>query len=191
MPMGTALAEVRVESGPAEIAALARRARDGDTNAYEVLYRLHVGRVYAVCLRLSGDSVRAKEMAQEAFVQAWRQLGQLRDDQAFSPWLHRITANVALMGLRRRGRLWAREAGSETLEALAQVRGGGAEPVGERIDLERAIARLPQQARAVLVLHDIEGYQHEEIAALLRIAAGTSKAHLHRARRALREVLGS
>jgi len=178
MPMGTALAEVRVESGPAEIAALARRARDGDTNAYEVLYRLHVGRVYAVCLRLSGDSVRAKEMAQEAFVQA-------------SPWLHRITANVALMGLRRRGRLWAREAGSETLEALAPVRGGGAEPVGERIDLERAIARLPQQARSVLVLHDIEGYRHEEIAALLRIAAGTSKAHLHRARRALREVLGS
>ena len=189
--MGTATAEVRVDSGPAEIAALARRARDGDTGAYEVLYRLHVARVHAVCLRLSGDGVRAKEMAQAAFVQAWRRLRQLRDDEAFSPWLHRIAANVALMGLRRRGRLWAREAGSDALEALEPLHAGRATPVSERIDLERAIARLPHQARAVLVLHDIEGYRHEEIAVLLGIAVGTSKAHLHRARCQLREVLGS
>ncbi|HXV13048.1 MAG TPA: RNA polymerase sigma factor [Candidatus Krumholzibacteria bacterium] len=172
-----------------EIAAWVRLARTGDRAAYERLYRAHVGRVHALCLRLSGERTRASELTQDAFVQAWQKLSGLESDAAFASWLYRLTVNMVLMRLRRDKKWSAREAGSDVLEAVEPVRGRRDDGAGARVDLERAIAALPSQARVVFVLHDVEGYRHEEIANHMNIAVGTSKAQLHRARRLLREVL--
>jgi RNA polymerase sigma-70 factor (ECF subfamily) len=173
----------------ADVAGWVRHARAGDHAAYQRLYRAHVGRVLALCLRLSGDRGRATELAQDAFVLAWRKLPLLDADEAFSSWLYRLTTNVVLMDLRREKRWHEHEAGSDVLETLEAVRAGRRESVGAHIDLERAISELPSQARVVFVLHDVEGYRHEDIAAQMNIAVGTSKAQLHRARRLLREAL--
>lgn len=162
-----------------------RRARAGDRAAFRRLYEQHVGRVYALCLRLTGDGDEAEDRTQEAFVRAWQKLGSYRGESAFSTWLHRLTVNVVLTEQRS----------SSRRERRAIVAGEGAPRVtpapraGLRMDLERAIAALPPGARAVFVLYDVEGYGHEEIAEMTGIAAGTSKAQLHRARRLLREAL--
>ena len=182
-------AEAPMDADAAALVLLVRRARAGDAAAYEQLYRLHVSRVYALCARLCGDRDRGKELAQDAFVQAWHKLAHLAVDAAFPAWLYRIAVNVAITALRRNSRQWSREIGVDDLEEF-EAGGARRESVGLRIDLERAIARLPDRARAVLVLHDIEGYGHAEIASQMQITAGTSKAHLHRARQLLREVLG-
>jgi RNA polymerase sigma-70 factor (ECF subfamily) len=164
---------------------LIARARAGDGAAFETLYRAHVGRIYAVCLRLTGDRVRAEEVTQDTFVLAWRRLASFREESAFGSWLHRIAVNAALGDYRATGRRERR------VIPLAEPPQGSVEPVdtGTEVDLERAIARLPVKARAVFVLHDIEGYPHEEIAAMTGVAVGTTKAQLHRARRLLREAL--
>jgi RNA polymerase sigma-70 factor (ECF subfamily) len=167
--------------------SLIRRAQAGDTAAFERLYRTNVGRVYAVCLRLAADPVRAEELTQDAFVRAWEKLGSFRGDAAFSTWLHRIAVNAFLMSARTDSRRAAR---LRIVGDPVDVGGGGAVPVPETgIDLERAIGGLPDGARTVFVLHDIEGYRHEEIAQLMNIAPGTSKSQLHRARKLLREAL--
>lgn len=173
----------------ADVAAWIALARAGDHAAYERIYRAHVGRVFALCLRLSGDRGRAGELAQDAFVLAWQKLSLLRADEAFASWLYRLTTNVVLMNMRRDKRWNEREAGSDVLEAVEPVRAARKENVGARMDLERAIADLPSQARFVFVMHDVEGYRHEDIAEHMSIAVGTSKAQLHRARRLLREAL--
>ncbi|MFN2422086.1 MAG: RNA polymerase sigma factor [Gemmatimonadota bacterium] len=161
------------------------RARTGDRAAFEALYRAHVGRVYAVCLRLSGDRVRAEELTQDAFVLAWRRLASFRSESAFGSWLYRIAVNAALGERRATGR---RE---QRVLPFADPPHGRVDPgdAATGIDLERAIAGLPVKARSVYVLHDIEGYRHEEIATMTGVAVGTSKAQLHRARRLLREAL--
>jgi RNA polymerase sigma-70 factor (ECF subfamily) len=166
---------------------LVRRAQDGDRSAFERLYREHVGRVYALCLRLAGDPARAEEYTQDTFVLAWRKLGSFRGDAAFSSWLHRIAVNTVIQAGRSEGRRRSRIARSDD---GATPEPAGATP-GLRIDLERAIAALPPGARSVFVLHDIQGYRHAEIAELTGLAVGTLKAQLHRARRLLRERLGS
>lgn len=167
--------------------SLIRRAQAGDTAAFERLYRTNVGRVYAVCLRLAADPVRAEELTQDAFVRAWEKLGSFRGDAAFSTWLHRIAVNAFLMSARTDSRRAAR---LRIVGDPVDVGGGGAVPVPETgIDLERAIGGLPDGARTVFVLYDIEGYRHEEIAQLMNIAPGTSKSQLHRARKLLREAL--
>ncbi|HZP68146.1 MAG TPA: sigma-70 family RNA polymerase sigma factor [Rudaea sp.] len=170
-----------------DVPALVRRAAAGDTAAFERLYRDHVGRVYGAILRIVGmDRARAEELTQEAFVRAWQKLGSFRHESAFSTWLHRLGVNTALMDLR--GRRDDETADHETLEAAA----GGEVPfcAAERGDLERVVAALPPRARAVLVLHDIEGWKHEEISAELGMAVGSSKAQLHRARGLVRRALG-
>ncbi len=170
-----------------EDAELVRRAGAGDVRAFEMLYRRHAGRVHGAVWRLSGmNPSRAEELTQEAFVRAWQKLGSFRFESAFTTWLHRLAVNVALMDLRSREP--EHGADEEVLEAVAEP----ARPmcVGERADLERAIAQLPPRARAVLVLHDIEGWKHEEIGSELGMAVGTSKAQLHRARALLRRALG-
>lgn len=170
-----------------EDADLVRRATAGDMRAFEMLYRRHVGRVHGAVWRLSGMNIsRAEELTQEAFVRAWQKLGSFRFESAFTTWLHRLAVNVALMDLRSRNPEESVE--DEVLDAMS-------EPVrpfcaGERSDLERAIARLPPRARAVLVLHDIEGWKHEEIGRELGMAIGSSKAQLHRARGLLKRALG-
>ena len=151
-----------------------------------MLYRENVGRVHALCLRMARDRSEADELTQETFVRVWERLGSFRGDSAFSTWLHRVTVNVVIAGLRSRGRWRDRFAASEPEEFGAAV---PAFSPGGDLDLERAIARLSPQARLVFLLHDVEGYQHGEIADLTGLAVGTSKAHLHRARRLLREDL--
>jgi RNA polymerase sigma-70 factor (ECF subfamily) len=165
---------------------LVRRAADGDVEAYEMIYRQHVGRVHALCLRMSRDRSEADELTQETFVRVWERLASFRGESAFSTWLHRVTVNVVIAELRRRGRWRERFVAHESDDV------GVFEPAfsaGGDLDLERAIANLSPQARLVFVLHDVEGYKHNEIAELTGLAVGTSKAHLHRARLLLREEL--
>lgn len=163
---------------------LVARAAAGDAQAFEALYRRHCGRVYALCLRLSGNAGRAEELAQAAFVRVWEKLRTFRGESAFSTWLYRLTVNVALDGLRAERR-WRDRLVDMDLAAY----------VGERPDLrlglEEAIARLPERARVVFVLFQIEGYAHGEIAALTGMSAGASKAQLHRARCLLKEMMGN
>jgi RNA polymerase sigma-70 factor (ECF subfamily) len=168
-------------------AALVRRSLDGDMAAFEQLYRGHVGRVHGAILRLVGmDRGRAEELTQDAFVRAWQKLSSFRHESAFSTWLYRLGVNTALMELR--GRRDSKQTDVEDLDLAA----GGDVPfcAGDRADLERAVSNLPPRARAVLVLHDVEGWKHEEIANELGMAVGSSKAQLHRARGLLRRTLG-
>ncbi len=162
------------------------RAQRGDQGAFEQLYRDHVDRIFALCVRLSGDRLKAQELTQDAFVRAWEQLGTFRGDSAFSTWLHSLTVNVVLGAARSEARYRERVMSDEekVQTAVASV----ADP-GVGIDLERAIAALPEGARTALVLHDIEGYTHAEIAERQGLSPGTSKAQLHRARKLLREAL--
>lgn len=171
------------------------RAQAGDQAAFEQLYRDHVGRVYALCLRMTADTGRAEELTQDVFLRAWTKLSTFRGDAAFSTWLHRLTVNVVLADKRSQGKRWARLMGTDELEPYegAASKAGLMEPSrtrkGARMDLEGAIAALPDGARTVFVLYEIEGYRHEEIAEATGTAVGTSKAQLHRARKLLREAL--
>jgi len=170
-----------------ELTDLVRRARDGDETAFRELYHEHAGRIYALCLRLTGDAGAAEERTQDAFVRAWERLATFRGESAFGTWLHRLTVNVVLMerrGSRRRERRVAPASDDPVFERAAAAPAGA-----DRLDLERAIALLPAGAREVFVLFDVEGYSHEEIAGMCGIAIGTSKAQLFRARRLLREML--
>ena len=166
---------------------LVRRAQQGEIGAFEGLYRTHVGRVYALCRRMTADPALAEDLTQEAFVRAWERLATFRGESAFSTWLHRLTVNVVLAHFRAADRRDGRD-GAEALDGLADALTIPTQP-GASLDLERAIARLPQRARTVFVLHDVEGYRHDEIAVLAGMAVGTSKAQLNRARRLLREAL--
>ncbi len=171
------------------------RAQAGDQDAFEELYRDQVGRVYALCLRMTADAGRAEELAQDVFLRAWIKLSTFRGDAAFSTWLHRLTVNVILADRRSQGKRWARLMGTDQLEpyegaaSKSGLRRSGEAPRGSRLDLEAAIATLPEGARRVFVLYEIEGYRHEEIARATGTAVGTSKAQLHRARKLLREAL--
>ncbi|HEX4628705.1 MAG TPA: RNA polymerase sigma factor, partial [Gemmatimonadales bacterium] len=153
-------------------------------------YREHVGRVYALCLRLTADAGRAEELTQDAFVRAWQRLASFRGESAFGTWLYRLTVNVVFLSRRAERRRVQRVFTSDDPAALEQ-RGDRAAGLdrGLTLDLEQAIAALPAGAREVFVLHDVEGYRHAEIAELTGIAVGTSKAQLFRARRLLREAL--
>jgi RNA polymerase sigma-70 factor (ECF subfamily) len=171
---------------PAPPGLVARAAR-GDVRAFEELYHAHIGRVFALCLRMTGDQHLAEELAQESFVRAWQKLGTFRGASAFSTWLHRVAVNVVLGHLRGVGRRDVCDGGGAEDDAP-----GRAAPIshpGETIDLERAIGGLPDGARTVFVLHDVEGFRHHEISQLTGIAVGTSKAQLHRARKLLRKAL--
>lgn len=170
-----------------DTSALLERARAGDTTAFEGLYREHAGRVYALCLRMAGDAALAEELTQDVFVRVWQKLQLFRGDSAFGTWLHRLAVNVVLQRMRGEKRREKRLHVTDDLRPFDQ--GGGRETPGKRIDLERALSTLPPGARTVFLLHDVEGYKHEEIAGLLGSAVGTSKAQLHRARKLLRKAL--
>ncbi|HET7275887.1 MAG TPA: RNA polymerase sigma factor [Longimicrobiaceae bacterium] len=164
-----------------------REAQAGDVDAFERLYRENVEHIYALCLRLSADAVRADELTQDVFVHAWTKLGSFRGDSAFSTWLHRLAVNVVLGGKRSDKRRAARV---QITGDLSIFDAGVAPPrVGDRMDLEDAVARLPDAARTIFVMHEIEGYTHDEIARLTGRAEGTCKTLLHRARKLLRESL--
>lgn len=164
-----------------------RAAAAGDRHAFQRLYQLHVGRVHGAVYRLAGyDHARAEDLTQDAFIRAWQKLPGFRHESAFGTWLYRLAVNVALMDIRARGADPVSMLDDEHLPDTGETPFCAA----EREELERAIGQLPPRARAVLVLHDIEGWRHEEIGNELGMAIGTSKAQLHRARGLLRKVLG-
>ena len=182
--------------------ALARRASAGDESAFEQLYRAHSGRVFALCLRMSGSRQHAAELTQDVFVHLWQRLGSWRGDSALSSWIHRVAVNLVLSNVRGEQRRQSHEM-NDTDDAQSAERQTPNAPsprrsdrgivrpnsIEDAIDLERAIAGLPYGARTVFVLHDVEGYQHNEIAKLTGTAEGTCRAQLHRARKLLMEAL--
>ncbi len=164
-----------------------RAAQAGDVAAFEEIYRENVGRVYALSVRLMASGADSEIVTQDVFVKAWERLETFRGESAFSTWLHHICVNLVLMHHRATARRTRRVEITDDLERLDFPDTERLPDVG--MDLERAIAALPRGARMVFVLHDVEGHRHAEIAALLGIRENTSKAHLHRARKLLREVL--
>jgi RNA polymerase sigma-70 factor, ECF subfamily len=165
-------------------------AAGGDRRAFERLYRANVTRVFSVCARMVADRTRAEELTQDVFVRAWDKLHLFRGESSFSTWLHRMAVNVVLNARKAEGRMRAKFEDTDEdlgLDALAaRVSTVGA---GEVLDIEAAIAKLPPGARRVFVLHDVEGYKHDEIAERLGVTTGATKAQLHRARLLLREAL--
>jgi len=190
--IGGGLIQARIDADRrAEEGRLVRLAQSGDLSAFERLYRENERKVFALCLRLSSDAALAEELTQDVFVRAWQKLGSFRGESAFSSWLYPLTVNVALSERRTRRRRTARFFTTDDLTPFdrpPEKPAGGPEA---GFDLEKAMAALPPGARAVFVLHDVEGYKHGEIAGLLGMAVGTSKAQLHRARKLLREALES
>ena len=183
--MAAASNVIRVAMGDSTDVAL---AAGGDRQAFERLYRTHANRVFSICARMSGSRTRGEELTQDVFVRTWEKLPQFRGESAFSTWLHRLAVNVVLNARKSEGKQASRmeqgdvddERWDETARAPMHI---------ERMDLVEAIAKLPAGARKVFVLHDVEGYKHEEIGEMLGITSGGSKAQLHRARLLLREAL--
>ncbi|HUF27653.1 MAG TPA: RNA polymerase sigma factor [Gemmatimonadaceae bacterium] len=164
-------------------------AAAGDRRAFERLYRTHVNRIFSLCARMSGDRTRAEELTQDVFVRAWEKLALFRGESAFSTWLHRLAVNVVLNARKTDGRNRTRFEPVDEEGADAPVARLHFAP-GEMMDLEAAVAKLPPGARRVFVLHDVEGYKHEEIAEMFGVTVGACKAQLHRARMLLRRSLG-
>ena len=173
-----------------------RRAQQGDAEAFERLYRLHNRRVYALCVRMLGNTAEAEDLTQEAFLQLFRKIGTFRGESAFSTWLHRLAVNVVLMRLRKK--TLAATSLEEVTEPDEDV-GGPRKDIGgpdlrlsgsvDRVNLERAVEQLPPGYRSVFVLHDVQGYEHNEIATIMNCSIGNSKSQLHKARMRLRELL--
>ncbi len=181
-------------SGITEAEAIAR-AQGGDAEAFEMLYGLHKRRVYSLCLRMTGNTAEAEDLTQEAFLQLYRKIATFRGESAFSTWLHRLAVNVVLMHLRKKG--LPEISLDEALEP--QQEDGPKKDIGardnvlagsiDRVNLERAIESLPPGYRIIFVLHDIEGYEHNEIAEMMGCSIGNSKSQLHKARMKLRDLL--
>jgi len=186
-----------VPDQPDDERATARRAVAGDEAAFEQLYHAHSGRVFAICLRMSGVRELATELTQDVFVHIWRQLGTWRGESALSTWIHRLTVNLVLTSMRTEQRRRSHEvadSGRATSDAWADERpmpdvAVKPKAIEDAIDIENAIAALPRGARTVFVLHDVEGWQHDEIAKMTGTAEGTCRAQLHRARKLLMEAL--
>lgn len=184
-------AAVQANGGWVNERATIERAKAGDRTAQRELYESNVDRIYRVAFRLAGDEDLARDFTQEAFIRAFQRLGDFRGDSAFSTWLHTIAVSVALNGLRKVKRLRTRETVLEDAESLGSTTGTNTRRADPdlRDRLYRAIDALPEGYRSVFVLHDVEGYTHEEIGQMLGIQSGTSKAQLFRARGRLREAL--
>jgi RNA polymerase sigma-70 factor (ECF subfamily) len=167
---------------------LVERARGGDERAFRTLYDANVDRVYRLAYRMAGEDALARDFTQEAFLRAWQRLDQFRGSAAFSTWLHAIAVSVALNGLRKVDRHRRRERSLEDAAHVAPERGGLDPDARER--LKGAVDELPEMYRTVFLMYDLEGYGHAEIARILGVAEGTSKARLFRAREKLRASLG-
>jgi RNA polymerase sigma-70 factor, ECF subfamily len=173
-----------------------RLAQQGDATAFETIYELHSRRVYALCLRMTGDPVEAEDLTQEAFLQVFRKIHTFRGESAFSSWLHSLTANLVLMRFRRKRPV------SLSLDEMTRPndeKGHHAFEIGipdprlsglfDRIDIHAALDQLPQGYKSMFLLHDVQGYEHNEIASMLGCSVGNSKSQLHKARKRLRELL--
>ncbi len=163
-------------------------AAAGDRRAFERLYRAHMTRVFSLCARMVPDRTRAEELTQDVFVRAWEKMHLFRGESAFGTWLHRLTVNVVLNDRKTEGRQRSRFEDDAEGDTIGSLPGRPLAP-GDRMDLEWAINKLPKGAKRVFTLHDVEGYKHEEIAEMLGVTTGATKAQLHRARMLLREAL--
>jgi len=176
---------VRIPMGDSADVALAAA---GDRQAFERLYRIHANRVFSICARMSGSRVQGEELTQDVFVRTWEKLPQFRGESAFSTWLHRLAVNVVLNARKTEGKRASRTEQSDVEDDRREEMARAPLHI-ERMDLAEAISKLPEGARRIFVLHDVEGYKHREIAAMLDITSGTSKRQLHRARMLLRKHL--
>jgi len=186
--------EKKLITKAASDAQLIARAQKGDEQAFAALFEAHKRRVYSLCLRMTGNVAEAEDLTQEAFLQLFRKIGTFRGESAFSTWLHRLVVNVVLMHLRKKGLQQVSLDETDTSLEEPVKRDYGDEDrrlIGsiDRITLARAIGQLPPGYRAVFVLHDMEGYEHNEIAGILGCSVGNSKSQLHKARMKLREAL--
>jgi RNA polymerase sigma-70 factor, ECF subfamily len=170
------------------------RAKQGDAEAFESLYNLHKRRVYSLCLRMTANTAAAEDLTQEAFLQLFRKIGTFRGESAFSTWLHRMAVNVVLMQLRKKNLpVVSLEDTLESEEESPRKELGAPDPLLassiDRMQLRRAVEALPPGYRKIFVLHDVEGYEHNEIAEIVGCSIGNSKSQLHKARMKLRELL--
>ena len=165
-------------------------AAGGDRKAFERLYRSHVNRVFTLCTRMCGSRVKGEELTQDVFVRAWEKLPQFRGDAQFSTWIHRVAVNIVLTDRKNEARNRRRMVEEEPEKGETPLQKASVTPgYGDRMDIMAALESLPPGAKQIFILHDIEGYKHEEIADMCGITAGASKAQLHRARLLLREAL--
>jgi len=184
----------KLQGGGLSEAEAIERAKQGDGTAFEILYNLHKRRVYSLCLRMTANTAEAEDLTQEAFLQLFRKISTFRGESAFSTWLHRMSVNVVLMRLRKKGLpivplddpLESEEDATKKEPGAADLRLSGAV---DRLEIQRAIDALPPGYRSIFVLHDVEGYEHNEIAGLVGCSIGNSKSQLHKARMKLRELL--
>jgi RNA polymerase sigma-70 factor, ECF subfamily len=176
-------------------AQLIDRAKHGDAEAFQVLYEKHKRRVYSLCLRMTANTAEAEDLAQEAFLQLYRKIGTFRGESAFSTWLHRLSVNVVLMHLRRKSLpVISLEETTQGTEDDSPRKDFGADDIAlsgslDRLELQRAVESLPPGYRMIFVLHDVEGYEHNEIARIAGCSVGNSKSQLHKARMKLRDLL--
>lgn len=184
----------RTEADRLSEAEAIERAKQGDAQAFETLYSLHRRRVYSLCLRMTANTAAAEDLTQEAFLQLFRKIGTFRGESAFSTWLHRMAVNVVLMQLRRKGLpLVSLEETMESEDDAPRKELGMQDPklAGsiDRMQLKRAVETLPPGYRTIFLLHDVEGYEHNEIASMVGCSIGNSKSQLHKARMKLRDLL--
>ncbi|MBO0723747.1 MAG: RNA polymerase sigma factor [Blastocatellia bacterium] len=169
---------------------LAQASARGDLQAFEALYERHHRRIYSLCLRMVANPTEAEDLTQEVFVQLFRKIGSFRGESAFTTWLHRLTVNHVLMHFRKRGVRLEKTTEEGEIGEIQDLQATSENPrFLDRIALEKAISQLPPGYRTVFVLHDIEGFEHTEVADLLGVSVGTSKSQLHKARMRLRELL--
>jgi RNA polymerase sigma-70 factor (ECF subfamily) len=186
----------RSDTGEVPEAESIRLAQQGDAAAFERLYRLHSRRVYSLCLRMVGNTAEAEDLTQEAFLQLFRKIATFRGESAFSTWLHRLAVNVVLMKLRKKS---GKETSLEQVTEPDEESGTPRRDFGapdlrlsgslDRVNLQRAVEQLPPGYKAVFVLHDVQGYEHNEIAQMMSCSIGNSKSQLHKARMRLRDLL--
>ncbi|MGH7622674.1 MAG: RNA polymerase sigma factor [Gemmatimonadaceae bacterium] len=185
-PACDAPAAASAVSGVVAIDAAVRRAQRGDVAAFEHVYKAHAPAIHQLCRRMCGDDRLARELVQDVFVRAWERMPSFRGESGFGTWLHRLAVNVVLGQLRSRARH------TDRFVTISEVSSATRSPeyrAGARIDLEAALARLPERTRTVFLLHDVYGYSHDEIAASMGMAAATSRVQLWRAHRALIRLL--
>ena len=189
------LKERKQQSGDFNEAEAIEKAKQGDAEAFQALYDRHKRRVYSLCLRMTANTAEAEDLTQEAFLQLYRKIATFRGESAFSTWLHRLSVNVVLMHLRKKSLpVVSLEETTQTGEEDTPKKDFGAEDLAlagsiDRLHLQKAVDDLPPGYRTIFVLHDVEGYEHNEIAQLVGCSIGNSKSQLHKARMKLRDLL--
>jgi RNA polymerase sigma-70 factor (ECF subfamily) len=170
---------------------LAQLAANGDVQSFEELYRRHHRRVYSICLRMLQNPTEAEDLTQDVFVQLFKKIGSFRGDSAFTTWLHRMTVNQVLMHFRKRNVKLEKvtEEGETPIQIVMGTENPNKMPIVDRIALQDAMDQLPNGYKNVFLLHDVQGYEHEEVAKILGCSVGTSKSQLHKARLKLRKIL--